>query len=48
MRFFTPQGLNVAPMGVKFGVGVEEETEGSLFRAKFHPIGATIGYSLDL
>ena len=35
MRFFAPQGRHVAPMGVKFGM--EEETEGPLLHAKFHP-----------
>ena len=35
MRIFAPQGPHVAPMVVKFGT--EEETEGALLRAKFHP-----------
>ena len=35
MRFFAPQGRQVAPMEVKFGT--EEETEGPLLHAKFHP-----------
>ena len=41
MGVFTPQRPHVAPMGVKFDV--EEETEGSLLHAKFHPIGEPIG-----
>ena len=36
MRFFAPQGRNVAPMGVKFGTE-EEGIEGPLLRAKSHP-----------
>jgi len=35
LRFFAPHGRHVAPMGVKFGM--EEETEGPLIPAKFHP-----------
>ena len=35
MRFFAPQGRQVAPMGVKFGM--EEGTFGPLLHAKFQP-----------
>jgi len=34
LRFFAPQGRQVASMGVKFGT--EEGTAGPLLRAKFH------------
>jgi len=39
LRFFTPQGRHVAPMGVKFGMneGTNEGTKGPLLHAKFHP-----------
>jgi len=37
LRFFTPQGLKIATMGVTFGVEAEEETKGPLFHAIFHP-----------
>jgi len=35
LSFFAPQGRQVAPMGVKFGM--EEGTFGPLLHAKFHP-----------
>jgi len=41
LRFYAPQGRQVSPIGMKFGV--EESTEGGLFHAKFHPIGAGVG-----
>jgi len=37
LRFFAPQGRQVAPMGVKFGT-----EKGPLLRSNFTPIGATI------
>ena len=40
LRFFTPQGRHVAPMGVKFGT--EKGTDAPFSVLNFTPIGATV------